>query len=563
MKADAHPVPDAALDGDIAILGRKGKGKSYLARGLVERLLDMGRRVIVLDPLSSWWGLKAKEDGQPGYPVAVIGGPHADIPLNADAGELLAQALVDEPLSVVIDLGELRKGELIRFSTDLLSELYTRNRAPLWLVLEEADVFAPQMPMRDATRLLHETEILARRGRARGFRLISITQRPARLHKDVLTQLSTLIALGVTSPHDRGAIESWIKGNADRQQAREVMNSLASLGVGEGWVWAPELDLLKRAKFPRIKTLDTSFTPKAGDKPTDLSSVAVAKADIARLRDRIASLSLETVEEDEASERDDHEAEDTAKIVATAERRGYERGIAELNAKIEEAYRRGYAEGRVAAMQEVFRFVDAEYRKSLQQQENKSAPTERKSPAPLPKRAATSDDRMLSPAKQRILDAIAWFQELGIAQPERVAVAFIAGTSSQSSAYSNNLGSLRTSGLIEYPAPGLLSLTEVGKAHVGSMDLPRTNEALHEQVFEKLAPAQRRILEALIEIYPEQIDRATLAAEAGVSASSSAFTNNLGRLRTLGLLEYPTPGYVRATAILFPELSGRNKGDGA
>jgi len=550
MKVDQHPVPDQALDGDIAILGRKGKGKSYLARGLVERLLDMGRRVIVLDPLSSWWGLKVGANGWSGYPVAVIGGPHADIALDAEAGELMAQALVDEPLSAVIDLGDLRKGELIRFSTDFLAELYARNRAPIWLVLEEADVFAPQMPMREATRLLHEAEILARRGRARGFRLISITQRPARLHKDVLTQLSTLIALGVTSPHDRGAIEAWIKGNADRQQAREVMNSLASLGVGEGWVWAPEIDVLKRAKFPRIKTLDTSATPKAGDKPADLSSVAIAKADIARLRERIASLALETVEEAEESKSDDHEAEDPAKIVA-AEQRGYERGTAELNAKIEEAYRRGYADGRVAAMQEIFRTVEAEYRKSIREA-NTPAPVERKAPA-LPKRTTPYDEARLSPAKQRILDAIAWFQELGIAQPERVAVAFIAGTSSQSSAYSNNLGSLRTSGLIEYPGPGLLSLTEAGKAHVGQIELPRTNEALHEQVFEKLAPAQRRIMEALIEIYPEQIDRGTLAAEVHVSASSSAFTNNLGRLRTLGLLDYPAPGYVRVTSIMFPE----------
>src|SRR5690606_9547704 len=113
----------------------------------------------------------------------------------------------------------------------------------------------------------------------------------------------------------------------------------------------------------------------------------------------------------------------------------------ELNAKIEEAYRRGYAEGRVAAMQEIFRFVEAEYRKSMQEA-NTSAPVEHKAPA-LPKRTTPSDEPRLSPAKQRILDAIAWFQELGIGQPERIAVAFIAGTSSQSSAYSNNLGSLR------------------------------------------------------------------------------------------------------------------------
>jgi hypothetical protein len=44
MAASAHPIPDAALEGDIAILGRKGKGKTYTAKGIVERLLDLRRR---------------------------------------------------------------------------------------------------------------------------------------------------------------------------------------------------------------------------------------------------------------------------------------------------------------------------------------------------------------------------------------------------------------------------------------------------------------------------------------------------------------------------------------
>src|SRR5690606_16990650 len=49
-----HPIPDAALDSDIAILGRKGGGKTFTSKGIVERLLDMKRRVLVLDPLGVW-----------------------------------------------------------------------------------------------------------------------------------------------------------------------------------------------------------------------------------------------------------------------------------------------------------------------------------------------------------------------------------------------------------------------------------------------------------------------------------------------------------------------------
>src|ERR1700730_2991458 len=285
----SHPLPDAALDADIAILGKKGRGKTFTAKGIVERLLHMQRRVLVLDPLSVWWGLKASADGKsPGFPIPVFGGPKADIPINRESGNALGQLFTSAAISGVLDLGEMRKAEQAHLVGDLLDHLFTVNREPLWLVLEEADAFAPQQPMGDLNRVLGEVDRIARRGRNFGFRLISITQRPAKLNKDVLTQLSTLIALGVTSPQDRDAIKAWVDGNADRDQARKVYESLASLPVGEGWIWAPDHALLKHVKFPAITTLDTSKTPKAGD--ARITAPVLAATDIAKLRAAFARI---------------------------------------------------------------------------------------------------------------------------------------------------------------------------------------------------------------------------------------------------------------------------------
>lgn len=282
MTAKAHPVPDAALEADVATIAQKGAGKSFANRGLVERLLDQGRRVVVLDPLNSWWGLKVMADGTPGYPIAVIGGRNADIPLDTSKATALGAALAEGNLSAVIDVSELRRSDLIAFATDFLAELYRRNREPLWLVLEEADVFAPQSPAADGTRAMHDVvDQIARRGRARGFRLWTITQRPARLSKDILTQTSTLLLLRLRSPQDRAAAEAWVRGHAEAARASEIIASLASLPVGEGYVWAPDLDLLKRVKFPLNRTLDTSATPKAGQARTQIK--ALAKADLGAL----------------------------------------------------------------------------------------------------------------------------------------------------------------------------------------------------------------------------------------------------------------------------------------
>lgn len=87
-------LPAAALDERVAIVGTSGSGKTYAAKGWVERLLDTGARVCVVDPLGVWWGLRAGADGvSPGYPVVVFGGRHADVPLEEDMGVALGRLM--------------------------------------------------------------------------------------------------------------------------------------------------------------------------------------------------------------------------------------------------------------------------------------------------------------------------------------------------------------------------------------------------------------------------------------------------------------------------------------
>ncbi len=110
MELTSFPLADEAQASDIAILGKKGRGKSYAAKGLVERLLDMGERVLILDPLGHWWGLKSCGD-EPDYPAVVFGGQHADIEIGEESGRKLAQILVSEPVPAIVDMGTMRKAE--------------------------------------------------------------------------------------------------------------------------------------------------------------------------------------------------------------------------------------------------------------------------------------------------------------------------------------------------------------------------------------------------------------------------------------------------------------------
>ena len=59
-----------------------------------------------------------------------------------------------------------------------------------------------------------------------------------------------LVALRLPAKQDRDAIEGWVKGQADNALAAEVLGSLSRLQRREGWIWAPEQDVLVRRTFP-------------------------------------------------------------------------------------------------------------------------------------------------------------------------------------------------------------------------------------------------------------------------------------------------------------------------
>ena len=98
-------------------------------------------------------------------------------------------------------------------------------------------------------------------GRIRGFVPWLITQRPAVLHKDVLSQADVLVSMKFTSSQDRDAVGRWIEGQADRAEGRRILGALPRLAQGEGWVGAPSDGVLEQVAFPRIRTFDSSATP--------------------------------------------------------------------------------------------------------------------------------------------------------------------------------------------------------------------------------------------------------------------------------------------------------------
>ena len=231
-------LPAAALDARLAIVGTSGSGKTYAAKGLIERVMAGGGRACIVDPLGVWWGLGRGADGgasgaPPPFPVAVFGGAHADVPLGPEMGDAVGRLVGAQPMACVVDLSGFGSGAARRlFMAAFTGALYDVNTEPLHLVLDEADLWAPQRTQPDGLELLGRVEEIVRRGRVRGFVPWLITQRPAVLHKDVLSQADILVSMKLTSSQDREAVGRWIEGQADRAEGRRILGMLPQLGAG-------------------------------------------------------------------------------------------------------------------------------------------------------------------------------------------------------------------------------------------------------------------------------------------------------------------------------------------
>ena len=540
--------PAATLETHIGILGKTGSGKSNLAKVIVEGLLDRGQRVCVIDPTGTWWGLRLRRDGTKAsnYGAVILGGRHADLPIAAGHGVLVAETVAVAATPVIIDTRTMTVADRTRFFTGFAETLIQVNRGPLTLVIDEAHLFMPQGGAKvggGAPAMLHAGNNLVSLGRGAGLRIILISQRPAKLHKDSLTQVETLVAMRLIAPQDRRAINDWIGEWASPEKGKDVIASLPSLKTGDAWLWAPELGILDRKHCPLARTFDTGHlrSQKAPDlHPIDLDAIASQLKDATEkaqsndprvLRNRITALEKQLAAAQQSSgpsEQDLTLAKKAAVAAAAAEwRRALDPAITALG-----------------DLSDSLAEVDAD-----------PPPPIVRAAAPVaspPRRVPESLNGEAMPGRlQKILDAVAWWNAARVPKPSRIQVAFMAGQSPRSGAFANYLGELRTRGLVGYPAKGEVELTDDGHRHAQPPAAMATTDELHNAVLGRLPPRLDKILRALIGNYPDAMTRQDLAKTVGQSPTSGAFANYLGELRGLKAVDYPGAGQVRAVDALF------------
>jgi hypothetical protein len=587
-------IPAAALAQHTALVGKTGSGKTSTAKLIVEQVVAEGARVCVLDPIKSdWWGVISSADGKrPGLPFHVLGGPHAHVPLHSGAGAAIAELVARGELThSILDMADFEPGGQQRFFVAFADTLLKRMRGVLYLVLEEAHEFAPKerAGFEKENLAIHFAKKLATAGRSKGIRLILATQRTQSLHNALLGSCDTLIAHRLTAPADQEPVTKWLKANVDKDTFQRVAAELSSLKTGTGWLCSGEARVFERIQFPRIRTFDNSATPT-----NDAGEVHVhgGHVDLEALRALIGTAVTEAEANDPKKlkarikelERKVRDYQDELAAGATAE--GINNVVEQTEARVR-AELEDLADQRAAA-------ALAELRKSARPHAealyhalaNGSAPsvpesrdarihpkgetiTPVRAPKPAmrapsapvrgtkrparetPKPPTRRSDTSIGGTPRKMLNAIAMLEALGDPTPRQITVAGWLGIT-LSGTWRTYLSELRTAGLIQDHADKRISLTDAGREVTDPHQTPPTLAELHDAWKSKLGSTQARMLDVVIEAYPDSVDRDELAAAVGIQITGT-FRTYLSELRTPGLVrDVSKGGALVATELLFP-----------
>lgn len=511
-------LPLDAVTQTFAIMAKRGVGKTHTGSVMAEEMLKQGQPIVVYDPTGAWWGLKSSADGKrPGFPVVIFGGEHADVPLEESAGETIATVIVERRLPAILDCSLMRKGARIRFMTDFCEALYHRNREPLHLFVDETQTVAPQnlKAMPEIARLVGALEDIILQGRRRGLGMTIISPRPAIVNTSIRSACEVLIAMQIVGPHDRKAIQEWIDLHGDdAERAKEMMASLSSLKRGQAWVWSPSwLELFTRTTFRKRETFDSSATPEVGQRV--VTPRKMAEIDLAKLGAEIAS----TVERAKADD-----PRELRKQIAELQRQLKAKPVTPAPAAPKAVEVPVLTKENLCDLRE----ITGEWPKALERLR------ELHEKVRLMHEAWARNLKLMESRIASVLEAIS--------RAERARTPSITVHARQPLApnTARAIGDMAHAAIkaVSDSPPGYIQVSKRLQLS-GALDV-------------KISNPQQAILNVLASfeaIGHNQVVRQMVAAFCGVSSRGSGFEKNLGTLRKLGMIEYPTAGTVRLTDI--------------
>ncbi|MXV62549.1 DUF87 domain-containing protein [Natronorubrum sp. JWXQ-INN-674] len=286
------------LTGRGFVTGKSGSGKSNTASVIAEELLEAGFPLLIVDTDGEYYGLKEE------YEMLHAGADEeCDIQIGPEHAEQMASLALEENVPVILDvsgyLDEEVADELLRKIARQLFVKEKKLKKPFLLVVEEVHEYIPEGGgVGETGNLLIK---ISKRGRKHGLGILGISQRPADVKKDFITQANWLVWHRLTWDNDTKVVGRIID--------TEYSELVSDLNDGQAFVqtdWT-ELDV-RKIQFRRKRTFDAGATPGLDDfERPELKSVSDALVgdlqDISERKEREEDRILELENELEKKEK--------------------------------------------------------------------------------------------------------------------------------------------------------------------------------------------------------------------------------------------------------------------
>ncbi|MFC7068859.1 helicase HerA domain-containing protein [Halobaculum lipolyticum] len=252
------------LTGRGFITGKSGSGKSNTASVVIEKLLSNSFPVLIVDSDGEYYGLKEE------FEILHVGADEeCDIQVSAEHAGKIASLALEQNVPIILDvsgyLDEDEASELIRETARQLFAKEKKLKKPFLMLVEECHEYIPEGAGMDKTG---KTLIkIGKRGRKHGLGIVGISQRPADVKKDFITQCDWLCWHRLTWDNDTKVV-SRILGS-------EYGEAIEDMGDGEAFLMTDWAESIRRVQFRRKTTFDAGATPGLDDfERPDLKSVS-------------------------------------------------------------------------------------------------------------------------------------------------------------------------------------------------------------------------------------------------------------------------------------------------
>ena len=558
-----------------------GGGKSWLLRRIIEQAFGK-IQIVVIDYEGEFSSLREKLD----FVIASAGG---ETPADVRSAALLAQRMLELRFSLIADIYEMKphdRHEWVRLFLESMIDAPKKLWHPVLVIIDEAHVFCPEHGKGESSA--SEAMIsLCTRGRKRGYTTLWASQRLATVNKDATSMLLNRM-IGPTFEDVNRKRAADVLGVPEGKKERDpfykeiqllepgnfhclgraITRERAMVHVGPVETTHPETgSAAKTYEPPPASQKIKALLPQLEDLPKTAEAKQRTEAEMKReIRDlksqlRAAPAKTETKKVRVADPRAIEQAVNRAARDTAAK---FKTNIAALESTIKRQSKTLADVAMLAAKAANVALPKIELPKIevptiTVRAADGSVPPGTVDPIP-PRTVASAHARVhaesngrISAPQMRILAALAEFEALGRGEVAKATIAAMAGVSYTSGSYANNLGALRSAGYITYPRNDFAALTDDGRAIAPPAEAPPNSQDLLERCARVMSGPQAMILRFLHAKHPEAVSKDEIAEQTGVLPTSGSFANNLGALRTAGMIEYPSKGMARCSDWLFIE----------